>query len=167
MKKISNRYLMLVLVLCLLQTQSAFATMSWMITPIRQLTNGVQEVDARFNRDGTLIAYRRLYGVSPTPATSDVWVVSPDGFNGTPVLTESVGEYNPSFYPDGRITYVRYTGGSDDIWVLDKDGYDRHLLVDGPLEQANPYWRPDGQRLAYYNEYQNDRSQIYLALIQA
>lgn len=132
----------------------------WMVTNTRQLTNGLQEIECHFDADGTLIVYRRSYG---SPSASDIWVVSPFGFDGTPVLTESVGEYSPTFHPDGRITYVQYTGGSDDIWILDMDSGERNRLVDGPLEQANPCWHPNGQRLAFYNEYQNNRSQIYLA----
>jgi len=167
MKKISNRYLMLVLVLCLLQTQSAFATMSWMLTDITPLANrSLYEQEPRFNSDGTLVAYRALY--APHSAwNSDIWVVALDGFNGSPVLSERAGEYAPSFAPDGRITYARRVPGSDndDIWVIDKDGYDRHLLINGPgtLEQTVPYWHPSGDRLAYNNEYENDRSQIYRA----
>ncbi len=164
MMKISNGYLPLVFVLCLFLTQSAFATMSWMLTDIRPLANGsLYEQEPRFNSDGTLVAYRGLY--APHSAeNSDIWVVALDGFNGTPVVTESVGEIGPSFKPDGRITYARRDPpGSDDIWVLDKNGYDRHLLIDGPLEQMNPYWRPSGDRLAYTNEYEDGRGQIYRA----
>jgi len=169
MKKISNGYLPLVLVLCLLQTQSAFATMSWMVTDIRPLANSsLYEQEPRFNSDGTLVAYRALY--APHSAwNSDICVVALDGFNGSPVLSERAGEYAPSFAPDGRITYARRDRGSDDddIWVIDKDGYDRHLLINGPgsLEQTVPYWHPSGARLAYNNEYANDRSQIYIAAV--
>ncbi len=164
MKKISNRYLTLILVLCFLQTQSAFATMSWMLTDIRPLANSsLYEQEPRFNSDGTLVAYRALY--APHSAeNSDIGVVARDGFNGSPVLSESEGEYAPTFAPDGRITYARRDPpGSDDIWIIDVDGRDRHLLIDGPLEQTTPYWRPSGDRLAYTNEYENDRSQISIA----
>ena len=162
MKNISKGYLPLVLFVCLLQPQQVFGTISWMVTDIRELANGlVYEQEPRFNFDGTLVAYRGLYAAGP--ANSDIWVVARDGLNGTPVVTEEEGEYNPCFAPDGRITYTKYLGGTDDIWILDRDGRGHQLFIDGPYEQISGSWHPTGQTFAYANEYESERSQICIA----
>jgi Tol biopolymer transport system component len=64
--------------------------------------------------------------------------------------TDSDGEYDPSFSPDGSlIAYESFKAGRDpQIWVMNADGTSQHLLPTN-VAAEDPDWSPDGKHIAW------------------
>jgi Tol biopolymer transport system component len=139
----------------------------YQVTNLTQLTNGpIYETGPVFNSDGTKIAYR--YFTPPYSPTywnkCDIWKMNIDGSSQTQITTASNGEFNPSFAPDGRITYTKEFGSNEyDIWIANSDGSNPHELVGGSLRQNECRWHPSGNKIVYGSEYISNASEIWTA----
>ena len=74
------------------------------------------------------------------------------GHEPKPVLTSSVGDYDPDYSPDGsHIAFASVRSGEAvEIWLAKVDGSDPHQLTHGPGRwQGSPRWSPDGRRIAF------------------
>ncbi len=128
---------------------------NYRVVNIRQLTDGViGESGCAFNADGTKVAYRNFH-----PPYSwnycDIWTMNTNGSSQTQITTASNGEFNPSFLPDGRITYTKEFGGNDyDIWMVNANGSNPHSFIGGSYRQQSSCWHPNGNKIVYESEYQ-------------
>lgn len=125
------------------------------VTDLTQLTNGsIAETGCAFNADSTKIAYRNMH--SPYSWDNcDIWVMNTNGSSKTQITTDSRGEFDPRFAPDGRITYTKEFGSNDyDLWIVNGDGSSPHSLIGGSYRQTTCRWHPSGNKLVYCSEYQ-------------
>ncbi len=121
---------------------------------LTKLTNGpIQEAESVFNTGGTKIVYRYLHPPYSW-ANCDIWVMNIDGSGKTQITTDSRGEFNPRFAPDGQITYTKEFGSNDyDLWIVNADGSSPQELIGGSYRQQNCRWHPNGNKIVYESEY--------------
>jgi len=131
------------------------AARAYEVENLTKLTDGpIGESGCTFNTSGTKIAYRNLH--SPYFwANCDIWVMNIDGSGKAQITTDSRGEFDPRFAPDGRITYNKEFGSNDyDLWIVNADGSSPHLLIGGPYRQTLCRWHHNGNEIVYSSEYQ-------------
>lgn len=134
------------------------------VTNLHQLTDGtIGEAEPAFNSDGTKIAYRNFHDPYFW-SNCDIWIMDTDGSNKSQVTSDSRGEFNPRFAPDGDICYAKEFGNNDyDLWTVGADGSNPSLLIGGSLRQMFSSWHPSGNRVVYYSEYMNETGEIWTA----
>ncbi len=157
----SQRVLLLSLLLFFFWT---LPVIGYEVTNLTQLTNGsIAESGCTFNANGTKIAYRNMH--SPYFwANCDIWVMNTNGSGKTQITTDSRGEFEPRFAPDGRITYTKEFGSNDyDLWIVNGDGSSPHSLIGGSYRQTTCRWHPSGNKLVYCSEYMQDAAEIWTA----
>ncbi len=86
--------------------------------------------------DGTRIAYfDRVEG------TSEIYVVNVDGTGRARLTLNSVGDWEPSWSPDGE--WVLYVSGQvPDVFMVRADGGEPYRLTNDSFEDWSPAWRP-------------------------
>ena len=72
---------------------------------------------------------------------------------------------NPSISPDGKhvIFAKKFIDKQNDKrvtehWIMESDGSNKRFFVEG----SNPRWSPSSKKIAYVNEDENKKSQIYV-----
>ena len=111
--------------------------------------------------DSTLVVHQ-IRDVAPSPdnkrlaftALDRLWIM--DLPSGTPkrlVPSESVGEFQPAWSPDGRyVTFTGIAGGLSDLFIYDlKDNVLKQMTRD-PYGDLQPVWSPDGKTIAFVTE---------------
>jgi len=106
---------------------------------------------ARAQLTNTKIAF-----LSDRDETFGIYVMNPDGTNQRLLTNNSVGEYNPSWSPDGtKIAFVSNRDGNPEIYVMNSDGTNPTRLTINPASDYSPSWSPDGTKIAFVIEEQN------------
>ena len=90
----------------------------------------------------------------------DIYSVSIDGGEATPLTNGIEWNYQPRFSPDGRqIAFVSDRAGGDNLWIMNADGSDPHAVTDEEEHIVhNPSWSPDGRYLVGRKAYYSTRS---------
>ena len=120
-------------------------------TELRELTAGhAISFGGRWSRDGQSIVFRTGdYGAA------SIGVVRADGTGwhlvASTVVTDAYSQ--PSWSPDGRITFQRTTPEWRGIWTMNADGSGLTRLTDG--EDSSPRWSPNGKQLVYSSQFVN------------
>ena len=111
-----------------------------------------------FSPDGTRIAFEG--GADAVY----IDVVQVDG-SGRVRLTDTGGDLEPSWSPDGRtIVFSTWRDGRDDLWAIDADGGgERWLTATRYVSETSPSWSPDGRRLAFALTTTDGLTQVYVA----
>jgi gamma-glutamyltranspeptidase len=111
---------------------------------VRLTSGSAWHRDPAWTADGSAIVY-----ASDSAGHYDLWRM-PVGTSGTAVrLTTGVAhEMAPSVGPDGRIAFVRGSGGATRVWLRDADGTENRLSSTEQTERA-PKLSPDGTRIAF------------------
>jgi TolB protein len=79
----------------------------------------------------------------------NIWLIDPDGRN-LVNLTQSFGNFEPDWSPDGRYIYfVSARGGNSEIYRMDADGRNPIRLTHHPNDDYHPSVSPDGKQLAF------------------
>jgi hypothetical protein len=108
-------------------------------------------VSPSWSPDGTLIAFKRLYGGSQQDA---VWVIRPDG-QGLVKLSDSIAVRDvfpgAAWAPDGKqlAFLAEGTNHSNDVYVINADGTHQRDITNTPEDEQWASWSPDGMRLAF------------------
>jgi Tol biopolymer transport system component len=120
---------------------------------LRQVTPKTLDAEnAAWSPDGSRIVF-----TSPDAEHRDVYTIRPDGTDMRRLTTDGIS-YAATWTPDGRILFVRGTGGagnggSVDFWTMDADGANAALLApgmmsrdkyDSPIWTEAPAWQPIG-----------------------
>jgi hypothetical protein len=101
--------------------------------------------------DGTRLAYRYRKFVTDD---TDIWVVDNDGRNAvnrTADFGDASNEREPAW--NGRIAFVRVSGGTQMIWSMLPDGIGKRRVTVTTVERDEaPSWSPDGLTLAFLRD---------------
>lgn len=110
---------------------------------VRLTSGSAWHRDPAWTADGSAIVY-----ASDSTGSYDLWRL-PVGTRGSAVrlTTSSAHETAPSVGPDGRIAFVRGSGGATRVWLREADGTERRLSNTEQTERA-PKLSPDGTRIA-------------------
>lgn len=98
--------------------------------------------------DGTKIAigYKDRSGETSEEKNGDfeVYVINPDGSDLTNLTSNSAGDFNPRWSPDGKkITFVSNRDGDKDIYTMDADGSDvAQVTKNSGTDDLEPDWQP-------------------------
>lgn len=121
-----------------------------MIAPAGDPSEGrflVAGANPSWSPDGSRIVFT-VFGDSP-----DLYLVSPDGTNQTPLATGRGTQTTPVWSPDSsRIAFLDYPSaapGPPELVVVDADGSDRRVIPTVSELYSAPAWSPDGNLLAY------------------
>jgi gamma-glutamyltranspeptidase/glutathione hydrolase len=111
---------------------------------VRLTSGSAWHRDPAWTADGSAIVY-----ASDSTGNYDLWRL-PVGTTGTAVrlTTSAAHELAPSVGPDGRIAFVRGSGGASRVWLRDADGTEKRLSTTEQTERA-PKLSPDGARIAF------------------
>ena len=79
----------------------------------------------------------------------DLYELSMEGGQATPISRGLAFDAQPSVSPDGRwVAFVSDESGSDNLWVMRRDGSDKRKLSDEKqFGLISPAWMPDSQRI--------------------
>jgi gamma-glutamyltranspeptidase len=110
---------------------------------VRLTSGSAWHRDPAWTADGSAIVY-----ASDSTGSYDLWRL-PVGTPGSAVrlTTSAAHETAPSVGPDGRIAFVRGSGGATRVWLREADGTERRLSNTEQTERA-PKLSPDGTRIA-------------------
>ena len=116
--------------------------------PLVALTSGSSwDRDPAWAMDGASIVF-----ASDRSGNYDLWrvAISADGVAGplSRLTTSSMSETQPSVAADGRIAFVRGSGGATRVWLRDVDGSEKRMTTAGQTERT-PRFSRDGKRVAY------------------
>lgn len=110
-----------------------------------------QEIRAETSRTVQVRSPQVIF-LSPAAATSEIWIVNPDG-SGKIQLTqtsEQVIDYGVSYDGTWIAFSVNNTQKGSDLWVIRRDGSDARKMIDcGRDSCRQPAWSPDEKRIAY------------------
>lgn len=111
---------------------------------VRLTSGSAWHRDPTWTADGSAIVY-----ASDSAGNYDLWRMSV-GTTGTAVrlTTSTAHEMAPSVGSDGRIAFVRGSGGATRVWLRDADGTEKRLSSTEQTERA-PKLSPDGTRIAF------------------
>ena len=107
---------------------------------------------AALSPDGSRIAFSAP--VSESLGRYGLFVVGTDGAGLTRISAPSVGDFDPSWSPDGsRLVVSRDERGSFEpscctLWTMRPDGSDA-VRLDGATSATQPHWSPDGGQIVY------------------
>ena len=87
---------------------------------------------------------------STRSGNQDVWIAGADGSNPTQLTSNSAGDLDPTWSPDGtQIAFTSYRTGNGDLYVIDADGTNVTQLTSGGAFDGEPAWSPDGTQIAF------------------
>lgn len=111
---------------------------------VRLTSGSAWHRDPAWTANGSAIVY-----ASDSAGNYDLWRM-PVGTTGASVrlTTSAAHEMAPSVGPDGRIAFVRGSGGATRVWLRDADGTEKRLSSTEQTERA-PKLSPDGTRIAF------------------
>lgn len=110
--------------------------------------NGAMLGRLRWSRDGR----RLLFTQELASNDSEIYTVSAKGTTARQLTRNAVGDYRPSWAPDGRrLVFLRQREGTDafDAWVMDASGGGQRLVARNGSFLTAPSWTPDGRRIRF------------------
>lgn len=119
---------------------------------VEQLTSGsAWHRDPTWSADGEAIVF-----ASDSMGNYDLWRMAVKASPGsgvaaaplTQLTTSSAHETSPTVGPDGRVAFVRGSGGATRLWIRRADGTEQRVTNTEQTERA-PRLSPDGTRMAY------------------
>lgn len=98
----------------------------------------------------TLMAQERIAYNSFASGNSDIWSMKTDGSDPRQLTTNTAGDGDPSFSPDGsKIAFVSSRDGNNEIYVMNADGTNQQRLTSNTVIDQDPSWSPDGSKIIF------------------
>jgi len=90
----------------------------------------------------------------------DIYTMSIEGGEATPLMTDIAWQMQPRFSPDGKhIAFTSDEDGGDNLWVMNRDGSNGQAVSKEQFRLLNsPAWSPDGNYLIGRKHYTSSRS---------
>jgi TolB protein len=95
---------------------------------------------------------------------SEIYVMNPDGSGITPLTSNSVGDSDPCWSPDGsKIVYSSGDASSSAIWVMNVDSSNQKQLTTPADDNydVEPAWSPDGNKIAFIRQFTGGAAFVY------
>ncbi len=99
---------------------------------------------------------------------SEIYVMNPDGSGITRLTSNSVGDYDPCWYPGGsKIVYSSGDASSSGIWVMNVDGSNQKQLTNPADDNYDmePAWSPDGNKIAFIRQFTGGAAFVYYLFV--
>jgi Tol biopolymer transport system component len=119
---------------------------------LKRLTvnENINDLQAAYSPDGTLIAYMTNYSVGD--GTGEIWVMNSDGSNQRRLTDNQRDDMSPVWSPDGSkivFTSTNEDRSGTDIFVYDVAVGQLRQLTDDVGYEFSPVWSPDGVWIGY------------------
>jgi Tol biopolymer transport system component len=118
-------------------------------TAVTKLTD-FPALEPAWSPDGKQIAFIGDKRDTDPRAYPSIYVIPADG--GTParitVGKEDEGDRSPTWSPDGRIAFERYSEGQSEVFTVESDGSGLTNLTRNSGDDFDPAWSPDGTKIA-------------------
>jgi TolB protein len=97
---------------------------------------------------------RELVFARGEPSKSELFVIREDGSGLRRLTRNAVGDYGPSWSPDGkRILFASNRDGDDELYVMDANGRNvRQLTRNRGRADLTGQWSPDGRWIAFASD---------------
>ncbi|MFC1505739.1 hypothetical protein ACFLQ6_01570 [Thermoproteota archaeon] len=95
---------------------------------------------------------------------SEIYVMNPDGSGITRLTSNSVGDSDPCWSPDGsKILYSSGDASSSAIWVMNADGANQKQLTIPADDNYDiePAWSSDGNKIAFIRQFTGGAAFVY------
>jgi len=103
--------------------------------------------DVRISLDGAQVAVARR---DPSHGQNqDTWVLDVARGTSTRITSEPTDEFDPVWFPDGRIAYVSDRAGFYDLFARPSSGGPERILVASEQDKVTPDVSPDGSRMIF------------------
>lgn len=126
---------------------------------VKQLTDLAKvDGDPVWSPDGTKIAFSSMRA-----ASTDIWIMNPDGSNPQNLTGSPVGVYNlePYWTPDSSsILFNRIQDACGNIYIMKRDGAEVKSLTHNAVHEGDPAVSTDGRMVIYYRDAQIYRMNI-------
>jgi Tol biopolymer transport system component len=100
---------------------------------------------------------QRLALSSNRRGNQDLYTMSIDGGEMTPLATEPTPDWAPRWSPNGgEIVFYSYRSGNRDIWVMPSSGGPARQLTSREATDWMPEWTPDGLEIAFHSRADGD-----------
>ena len=125
----------------------------------RVTTDGKDNNEPRWSRDGTAIAYSSARRIGD----KDVFVQTLDGSPARQLVARPGLQWPGDFAADGRtLVFIDMApGGTSDIWIQPPDGGRARPYVATPAQEDHPRVSPDGRWVAYTSD-ETGRGEVYV-----
>lgn len=107
--------------------------------------------DVQISPDGRRVVYvRTSYDIMTDHPRANLWSVSTDGSDHTPLRSDARNHRSPRFSPDGeRLAYISTAEGSPQLFMRWMNSGQTALLTNLTESPRNLTWSPDGRMLAF------------------
>jgi Tol biopolymer transport system component len=130
--------------------------------------NNLDDSNAAWSPDGTKIVFMS-YGASPSPETSEIFVMNADGSGQTRLTNNPAGDFDPVWSPDG--SKILFESDRDvpaevedvtlEIYVMNADGSGQTRLTNNGVSEFDPTWSPNGSKILFESDRDGD-SEVYV-----
>ena len=121
----------------------------------------IDQLTLNFKGPGTL-SDTKIAFLSFRDGNAEIYSMNADGTNPTNLTNNVVGDFDPSWSPDGtKIAFNSTRDANYEIYSMNADGTNQTNLTNNAALDAIPSWSPDGSKIAFYST-RDGNNEIYV-----